>query len=154
MNNLVDLSGAALVKTRKDSASWSLGEISAVRPVWVEDNITCCLSNVLWNKLKQSRVAMPRSRVVAIECALVKINLNLKTALNNILLLLFLPFKNRCKCNLHATGCKEENKRLLCECEHNTTGPDCGKCKKNYQGRPWSPGSYLPIPKGTANICK
>ncbi|XP_039582281.1 netrin-G1 isoform X7 [Passer montanus] len=59
----------------------------------------------------------------------------------------------RCKCNLHATGCKEENKRLLCECEHNTTGPDCGKCKKNYQGRPWSPGSYLPIPKGTANIC-
>ncbi|XP_010284848.1 PREDICTED: netrin-G1, partial [Phaethon lepturus] len=58
----------------------------------------------------------------------------------------------RCKCNLHATGCKEENKRLLCECEHNTTGPDCGKCKKNYQGRPWSAGSYLPIPKGTANI--
>lgn len=79
---------------------------------------------------------------------------NLNTALNNILLLLFLLFKNRCKCNLHATGCKEENKRLLCECEHNTTGPDCGKCKKNYQGRPWSPGSYLPIPKGTANICK
>ncbi|XP_034293275.1 netrin-G1 isoform X2 [Pantherophis guttatus] len=59
----------------------------------------------------------------------------------------------RCKCNLHATGCKVENKKLLCECEHNTTGPDCGKCKKNYQGRPWSPGSYLPIPKGTANIC-
>ncbi|XP_053894061.1 netrin-G1 isoform X1 [Malaclemys terrapin pileata] len=59
----------------------------------------------------------------------------------------------RCKCNLHATGCKEENKKLFCECEHNTTGPDCGKCKKNYQGRPWSPGSYLPIPKGTANIC-
>ncbi|XP_070602529.1 netrin-G1 isoform X1 [Erythrolamprus reginae] len=59
----------------------------------------------------------------------------------------------RCKCNLHATGCKIENKKLLCECEHNTTGPDCGKCKKNYQGRPWSPGSYLPIPKGTANIC-
>ncbi|XP_078247950.1 netrin-G1 isoform X2 [Pogona vitticeps] len=59
----------------------------------------------------------------------------------------------RCKCNLHATGCREENKRLLCECEHNTTGPDCGKCKKNYQGRPWSPGSYLPIPRGTANIC-
>ncbi|XP_048716740.1 netrin-G1 isoform X2 [Caretta caretta] len=59
----------------------------------------------------------------------------------------------RCKCNLHAIGCKEENKKLFCECEHNTTGPDCGKCKKNYQGRPWSPGSYLPIPKGTANIC-
>uniref|UniRef100_A0ACB8F376 Netrin-G1 n=1 Tax=Sphaerodactylus townsendi TaxID=933632 RepID=A0ACB8F376_9SAUR len=63
-------------------------------------------------------------------------------------------WKFRCKCNLHATGCKEENKKLLCECEHNTTGPDCGKCKKNYQGRPWSPGSYLPIPKGTANICE
>ncbi|XP_053100402.1 netrin-G1 isoform X5 [Hemicordylus capensis] len=59
----------------------------------------------------------------------------------------------RCKCNLHATGCREENKKLLCECEHNTTGPDCGKCKKSYQGRPWSAGSYLPIPRGTANIC-
>ncbi|XP_061489849.1 netrin-G1 isoform X1 [Rhineura floridana] len=59
----------------------------------------------------------------------------------------------RCKCNLHATGCREENKKLLCECEHNTTGPDCGKCKKNYQGRPWSAGSYLPIPNGTPNIC-
>ncbi|XP_074118935.1 netrin-G1 isoform X2 [Sminthopsis crassicaudata] len=59
----------------------------------------------------------------------------------------------RCKCNLHATVCVFDNNKLSCECEHNTTGPDCGKCKKNYQGRPWSPGSYLPIPKGTANTC-
>uniref|UniRef100_A0A667GYS8 Netrin G1 n=1 Tax=Lynx canadensis TaxID=61383 RepID=A0A667GYS8_LYNCA len=59
----------------------------------------------------------------------------------------------RCKCNLHATVCVYDNSKLTCECEHNTTGPDCGKCKKNYQGRPWSPGSYLPIPKGTANTC-
>ncbi|XP_008591495.1 PREDICTED: netrin-G1-like [Galeopterus variegatus] len=58
-----------------------------------------------------------------------------------------------CKCNLHATVCVYDNSKLTCECEHNTTGPDCGKCKKNYQGRPWSPGSYLPIPKGTANTC-
>ncbi|KFO22802.1 Netrin-G1 [Fukomys damarensis] len=59
--------------------------------------------------------------------------------------------RGRCKCNLHATVCVYDNSKLTCECEHNTTGPDCGKCKKNYQGRPWSPGSYLPIPKGTAN---
>lgn len=50
--------------------------------------------------------------------------------------------------------CVYDNSKLTCECEHNTTGPDCGKCKKNYQGRPWSPGSYLPIPKGTANTCE
>ncbi|XP_076789272.1 netrin-G1 isoform X4 [Arvicanthis niloticus] len=61
--------------------------------------------------------------------------------------------RGRCKCNLHATSCLYDNSKLTCECEHNTTGPDCGKCKKNYQGRPWSPGSYLPIPKGTANTC-
>uniref|UniRef100_A0A8C5KXI4 Netrin G1 n=1 Tax=Jaculus jaculus TaxID=51337 RepID=A0A8C5KXI4_JACJA len=61
--------------------------------------------------------------------------------------------RGRCKCNLHATVCVYDNSKLSCECEHNTTGPDCGKCKKNYQGRPWSPGSYLPIPKGTANTC-
>ncbi|XP_029474307.1 netrin-G1 isoform X1 [Rhinatrema bivittatum] len=59
----------------------------------------------------------------------------------------------RCKCNLHANTCVFDHNKLSCECEHNTTGPDCGRCKKSYQGRPWSPGSYLTIPKGTANIC-
>ncbi|XP_072535356.1 netrin-G1 isoform X3 [Salminus brasiliensis] len=59
----------------------------------------------------------------------------------------------RCKCNLHANSCVFEKEKLSCECEHNTTGPDCGRCKRNYQGRAWSAGSYLPIPKGTANIC-
>ncbi|XP_030623466.1 netrin-G1 [Chanos chanos] len=59
----------------------------------------------------------------------------------------------RCKCNLHANSCIFDKEKLSCECEHNTTGPDCGRCKRNYQGRAWSAGSYLPIPKGTANIC-
>nr|XP_015211155.1 PREDICTED: netrin-G1 isoform X6 [Lepisosteus oculatus] len=61
--------------------------------------------------------------------------------------------QGRCKCNLHANSCVFDKEKLSCECEHNTTGPDCGRCKKNYQGRAWSVGSYLPIPKGTANIC-
>ncbi|XP_069593485.1 netrin-G1 isoform X4 [Ranitomeya imitator] len=59
----------------------------------------------------------------------------------------------RCKCNLHANSCTFTNNRLVCDCEHNTTGQDCERCKKNYQGQAWSPGSYLTIPKGTANIC-
>uniref|UniRef100_A0A4W4EG10 Netrin-G1 n=1 Tax=Electrophorus electricus TaxID=8005 RepID=A0A4W4EG10_ELEEL len=58
----------------------------------------------------------------------------------------------RCKCNLHANSCAFDKEKLSCECEHNTTGPDCGRCKRNYQGRAWNAGSYLPIPKGTANI--
>ncbi|XP_018608838.1 netrin-G1 isoform X2 [Scleropages formosus] len=61
--------------------------------------------------------------------------------------------QGRCKCNLHANTCVFDKEKLTCECEHNTTGPDCGRCKKNYQGRAWNMGSYLPIPKGTANIC-
>ncbi|XP_072560418.1 netrin-G1 isoform X3 [Paramormyrops kingsleyae] len=61
--------------------------------------------------------------------------------------------QGRCKCNLHANSCIFNEHKLTCECEHNTTGPDCGRCKKNYQGRAWNGGSYLPIPKGTANIC-
>ncbi|XP_047424605.1 netrin-G1 isoform X2 [Mugil cephalus] len=61
--------------------------------------------------------------------------------------------QGRCKCNLHANSCVFDKEKLSCECEHNTTGPDCGRCKRNYQGRGWSAGSYLPIPKGTANIC-
>lgn len=63
-------------------------------------------------------------------------------------------FLDRCKCNLHANSCVYDKEKLSCECEHNTTGPDCGRCKINYQGRAWSAGSYLPIPKGTANICE
>ncbi|XP_053549752.1 netrin-G1 isoform X1 [Bombina bombina] len=59
----------------------------------------------------------------------------------------------RCKCNLHANTCVFTNNRLSCDCEHNTTGQDCERCKKSYQGQAWSPGSYLTIPKGTANIC-
>ncbi|CAL8320818.1 unnamed protein product [Arctogadus glacialis] len=59
----------------------------------------------------------------------------------------------RCKCNLHANTCVYDKGRLGCECEHNTTGPDCSRCKRHYHGRAWSVGSYLPIPKGTANIC-
>ncbi|XP_060920341.1 netrin-G1 isoform X8 [Labrus mixtus] len=61
--------------------------------------------------------------------------------------------QGRCKCNLHANSCVFDKEKLSCECEHNTTGPDCGRCKRNYQGRAWSAGSYLPIPKGTANTC-
>uniref|UniRef100_M3ZWA8 Netrin-G1 n=1 Tax=Xiphophorus maculatus TaxID=8083 RepID=M3ZWA8_XIPMA len=60
--------------------------------------------------------------------------------------------QGRCKCNLHANSCVFDKEKLSCECEHNTTGPDCGRCKRSYQGRAWSAGSYLPIPKGTANI--
>uniref|UniRef100_A0A668AW56 Netrin G1 n=1 Tax=Myripristis murdjan TaxID=586833 RepID=A0A668AW56_9TELE len=62
--------------------------------------------------------------------------------------------QGRCKCNLHANSCVFDKGKLGCECEHNTTGPDCGRCKRHYHGRAWSVGSYLPIPKGTANICK
>ncbi|CAL8369730.1 unnamed protein product [Boreogadus saida] len=61
---------------------------------------------------------------------------------------------DRCKCNLHANTCVYDKGRLGCECEHNTTGPDCSRCKRHYHGRAWSVGSYLPIPKGTANICE
>lgn len=42
---------------------------------------------------------------------------------------------------------------LQCECEHNTTGPDCGKCKKNFRTRAWRAGSYLPLPHGSPNAC-
>ncbi|KAI5086152.1 netrin-G1 [Silurus meridionalis] len=54
----------------------------------------------------------------------------------------------KCKCNLHAASCVFDKGKLSCECEHNTTGSDCSRCKKHFQGRAWSPGSYLPIPKG------
>lgn len=65
-----------------------------------------------------------------------------------------LDIRGRCKCNLHANNCILEKGKLSCECEHNTTGPDCGRCKKGFQGGAWRAGSYLPIPKGTVNVCE
>uniref|UniRef100_A0A8B9QZP0 Netrin G2 n=1 Tax=Anas platyrhynchos TaxID=8839 RepID=A0A8B9QZP0_ANAPL len=60
----------------------------------------------------------------------------------------------RCKCNLHANLCTFKEGSLQCECEHNTTGQDCGKCKKNFRSRSWRAGSYLPLPNGSPNACK
>ncbi|KAG8509467.1 Netrin-G2, partial [Galemys pyrenaicus] len=64
-----------------------------------------------------------------------------------------LPRVPRCKCNLHANLCAVREGSLQCECEHNTTGPDCGKCKKNFRTRSWRAGSYLPLPHGSPNAC-
>ncbi|XP_073909046.1 netrin-G2 isoform X1 [Castor canadensis] len=59
----------------------------------------------------------------------------------------------RCKCNLHANLCSVREGSLQCECEHNTTGPDCSKCRKNFRTRAWRAGSYLPLPHGSPNAC-
>jgi len=47
----------------------------------------------------------------------------------------------RCKCNGHAASCAvsaRDNKRLTCECRHNTVGRDCERCKPFYYDRPWT----------------
>uniref|UniRef100_A0A665TV40 Netrin G2 n=1 Tax=Echeneis naucrates TaxID=173247 RepID=A0A665TV40_ECHNA len=59
----------------------------------------------------------------------------------------------RCKCNLHASQCVLRDAMLQCECDHNTTGQDCQFCSQEFKSRNWRPGSYLPLPRGTANTC-
>ncbi|XP_070759829.1 netrin-G2 [Enoplosus armatus] len=59
----------------------------------------------------------------------------------------------RCKCNLHASQCVLRDATLQCECDHNTSGQDCQRCIQGFKSRSWRPGSYLPLPKGTANTC-
>ncbi|XP_054586284.2 netrin-G2 isoform X3 [Nothobranchius furzeri] len=60
----------------------------------------------------------------------------------------------RCKCNLHASRCVLRDATLQCDCEHNTTGQDCQLCRGGFRSRSWRAGSYLPLPKGTANTCE
>ncbi|KAM8934291.1 netrin-G2 [Pelodytes ibericus] len=59
----------------------------------------------------------------------------------------------RCKCNLHANACNFRDGGLQCECEHNTTGQDCGRCKKSFRTKSWRAGSYNPTPHGSPNAC-
>ncbi|XP_029300600.1 LOW QUALITY PROTEIN: netrin-G2 [Cottoperca gobio] len=59
----------------------------------------------------------------------------------------------RCKCNLHASQCLMLDGNLQCQCEHNTTGQDCQRCKKGFKAKSWKAGSYLPTPNGTPNTC-
>ncbi|CAH1271076.1 LAMB1 [Branchiostoma lanceolatum] len=61
----------------------------------------------------------------------------------------------RCYCNLHGIYCKDNG--TVCECQHNTAGPNCERCLPLYNNRPWRRGSYLPLdtePGGTANECQ
>uniref|UniRef100_A0A8C9T8A9 Netrin-G2 n=1 Tax=Scleropages formosus TaxID=113540 RepID=A0A8C9T8A9_SCLFO len=59
----------------------------------------------------------------------------------------------RCKCNLHADKCTFRDGNLECQCDHNTAGQDCNRCKSGFQAKPWTPGSYLPAPNGSPNAC-
>ncbi|KAL4658270.1 netrin-3-like [Arapaima gigas] len=48
----------------------------------------------------------------------------------------------RCKCNGHASSClADRDGKLLCDCKHNTEGPDCNRCKAFYHDRPWQRAS-------------
>nr|CAH8874378.1 unnamed protein product [Trichobilharzia regenti] len=56
----------------------------------------------------------------------------------------------RCKCNGHASECiLGSNGKLVCACEHHTSGEDCEYCKAGYMDRPWDRATPQ-----EANVCK
>ena len=49
-----------------------------------------------------------------------------------------LTLGGRCKCNGHASKCTVNSLgQTKCECQHNTAGTDCDRCKDFYFDRPW-----------------
>ncbi|CAH8651741.1 unnamed protein product [Heterobilharzia americana] len=56
----------------------------------------------------------------------------------------------RCKCNGHASECVlGANGKLICACEHQTSGEDCEYCRPGYMDRPWDRATPQ-----DANVCK
>ena len=48
----------------------------------------------------------------------------------------------RCKCNGHSNVCipkepNDPNSRLVCRCEHGTTGDNCETCLRDHWDRRW-----------------
>ena len=43
----------------------------------------------------------------------------------------------RCKCNGHAADCDLRKGKLVCKCDHFTTGDDCEKCAPLYNDKEW-----------------
>lgn len=45
----------------------------------------------------------------------------------------------RCKCNGHASSCSRNAEgQTVCDCQHNTAGPSCDRCKPFHFDLPWS----------------
>ncbi|XP_078490956.1 netrin-G2 [Ciona intestinalis] len=60
----------------------------------------------------------------------------------------------RCQCNGHASSCVYEGKSARCECQHDTVGKQCEKCRPLFWMTSWRQGSFFPkLERGTANPC-
>ena len=60
-----------------------------------------------------------------------------------------LAIGGRCKCNGHASKCSlDKYGEMACDCQHNTDGRECEKCKPFHFDRPWGRATG-----GSANEC-
>lgn len=108
----------------------------------LQDLVTATDIRVVFNRLYQATTMAPTPGATAPDPALPSSTQDEEGATNTEAMFYSLSdfaVGGRCKCNGHASRCtSDRDRKLTCDCRHNTAGVDCERCKPFHYDRPWA----------------